>query len=46
MAVADRNLDDRESQYLIGLCTVIFVVSKPEAKDIAGAHLKKLGLIK
>lgn len=46
MAVADRNLDDRESQYLIELCADIYDVSKKEAKDMAGAHLKKLGLIK
>ena len=46
MAVADRNLDNRESQYLIRLCADIYGVSKTEAKDIAGAHLKKLGLIK
>ena len=46
MAVADRDLEDRESQYLIGLCADIFDVSKTEAKEIAGARLKKLGLIK
>lgn len=46
MAVADRDLDNRESQYLIGLCADIFDVSIAEAKDIAGSHLKRLGLIK
>ena len=46
MAVADRNLDNRESQYLIRLCADIYDVSKKEAKDMADAHLRKLGVIK
>ena len=46
MAIADRDLDERESQYLIRLHSDVFDVSKKEAKDMVGAHLKKLGLIK
>jgi len=46
MAVADRNLDNRESKYLIGLYADIYDVSKKDAKEMAGAHLKKLRIIK
>ena len=46
MAVADRNLDNRESQYLIELCADIFDVSTSEAKDLVSTRLRKLGLIK
>ena len=46
MAVADRNLDNRESEYLIELCADVYNVSKKDGKDIAGTYLKKLGLIK
>ena len=46
MAISDRDLDNKETEYLVGLYSDIHDVSLEEALEMVEAHLRKLDLIK